>query len=126
MLAEAEEKWAPADDPIFDLVPPPFQELVDQCYDELGRPVVTFESFWEVYRDLRDEVDTTIPLNVVTSLNQSASSDPGEDEGIEFTLAHLRAPELNMRNAVDANEEEVEDFVSPVSFTVDNDQDQLY
>ena len=32
LLTEAEKQWAPADDPIFKLVPPAFQEIVAQCY----------------------------------------------------------------------------------------------
>jgi hypothetical protein len=37
LLDEAEKKWAPDDDPIFQLVPPDFQVIVSQCYDDLGQ-----------------------------------------------------------------------------------------
>ena len=126
LLAEAEEKWAPADDPIFELVPPCFQEIVDKCYSDLGCPAVTFESFWEVYCDLRDRVDAAIPLGIVTSLNQSIFSEPGEGEDVQFTLDHLKAPELDMRNAVDVDEGEDGRDLLEISFTVDHNQDQLY
>lgn len=124
LLAEAEEQWAPADDPIFELVPPAFQVIVDQCYDDLGRPAVTFASFWKVYCDLRDKVDATIPLNVVTSLNQSILSEPGEGEDVPFALAHLKDPELDMRNAVDGGEDD--EGLFSISFSVDEGEDQLY
>lgn len=112
------------DDPIFELVPHPFQEIVDRCYSDMGHPAVEFESFWEIYCDLRDRVEATIPHSIVTSLNQSIFSEPGEDEDVPFTLAHLRAPKLDMRNAVDTDGED-EDLPS-VSFTIDDNQDQLY
>ena len=122
LLDKAEEKWAPADDPIFDLVPPPFQNIADRCYDDLGRPSVTVKSFWTIYCALHDKVDATIPLAVITSLNRSILSEPGEGD--------LEAPGLGMGNAVGAGEvyvdEEDEEDVFSVSFTIDNDQDQLY
>ena len=105
MLTRAEEQWAPADDPIFELVPPPFQEIVDKCYEDIGCPPVTIESFWQVYCDLRDRVDVAIPLNVVTTLNQSIFSEPGDDEDIEFSLAHLKAPDLGMLKSVEVDED---------------------
>ena len=115
---------------------------MDACYQDLGRPPVTFESFWNVYIDLRDRVDATIPLDIVTSLNQSIFSEHEEDDHIEFALEHLKAPELDMRNAVEVDEEEEDigegtggedvdvdengDDLFQVSFTLDIDQDQLY
>jgi len=51
-------------------------------------------------------VDATIPLNVVTSINQSIFSELREDEDVEFAIAHLKAPELDMRNAVEVDEDE--------------------
>ena len=108
LLTEAEEQWAPADDPIFKLVPPAFQEIVAQCYNDLGCPAVTFESFWKVYCDLHNRVDTVIPLGTVTSLNQSIHSEPGEGEDVPFSFEHLKSPELDMRNAVDVEEGEDE------------------
>jgi hypothetical protein len=99
---------------------------VEKCYDDLGSPAVTFESFWGIYCGLRDKVDATIPLEVVTSLNQSIFSEPGEGEDVEFALKDLKAPELDMRNAVDVDGSEDEDGLFLVDFTVDDDQDQLY
>jgi hypothetical protein len=86
-------------------VPPSFQEIVDECYENLGCPLVTIESFWEVYIALRDRVDDVIPLSLSTDLNQSIFSEPGEAEDIQFTLNHLKAPELDMRNAVEVDED---------------------
>ena len=56
MLDEAEAKWAPADDPIFQLAPPDFEPYVTQCFEDLGNPEVTFNTFWDVYCGLWDLV----------------------------------------------------------------------
>ncbi|KAG2144401.1 uncharacterized protein EDB93DRAFT_1104965 [Suillus bovinus] len=47
--------------PVFDLVPRPFGDSVQHCYDELGCPLVTRHTVWEVYLRLlgmlrRDEI----------------------------------------------------------------------
>ena len=129
MLNETEEKWAPADDPVFELMPPPFQDIVDRCYDDLGYSIVTVKSFWTVYCTLHDKVDAILPLTVITSFNQSILSEPGEGENPPFSLADLEAPRLNMKNVIDADEiyvDEDEEGLFSASFTVDNDQDQLY
>ena len=105
MLTEAEGLWAPADDPIFQLVPPPFQEVVNQCYKDLGCPPVTFDTFWEVYITLRDSVEAAISPSIVTSLSQSIFSEhEGEEE--EFAMGHMKAPEFDSRNVIEVEDEE--------------------
>lgn len=49
MLDAAEEKWAPIDDPVFQLVPLSFKPYVTQCFENMGKPEVNFETFWDVY-----------------------------------------------------------------------------
>ena len=111
---------------------------MDQCYNNLGQPTVTFKSFWKVYQDLRDEVDVMISPNIITILNQSIVGEAGEGGDAEFALAYLKAPELDMRNAVEVDEEddvknaagvdgedEKED-IPLVDFTIEDDEDQLY
>jgi hypothetical protein len=110
-------------------VPPPFQEIVDRCYDELGQPVVTFESFWGVYCDLRDKVEAAIPPEIVTGLNESIFSEPGGDGDGSFALEGLKAPDLYTGNSIviDVDPDvDVDEELFSISFTIDNDQDQLY
>ena len=87
-------------------MPSPFQKIVDKCYADLECPPVTFESFSEVYCILCDRVDAAIPLNVITSLNQSIFSELEEDGDFEFSLAQLNALELDTRNVVEVYEDE--------------------
>ena len=81
-----------------------------------------------MFQDLRDEVNAMISPDVVSSLNQSIVGEAGEDEGVEFALAHLKNPELDMRNAaeVDGEDDEEEEDLPMISFTIEGVQDQLY
>ena len=101
---------------------------MDQCYSNLGCPTVTFKSFWEVFQDLCDEVNAMISPDVVSSLNQSIFGEDGEGEGVdvEFALAHLKNPELDMRNAAEVDGEDEEEDLPMISFTIEDAQDQLY
>ena len=82
-----------------------------RCHENLGYPPVTFDTFWEVYLALRNEVEATIPLNVITSLNQSILNEPGGDGEEGFAMAHMEAPELDSRNVVEVDEDEDEDGI---------------
>ena len=86
MISEAEEEWAPSDDPIFQLVPPDFQAIVSKCYDDLGRPAVTSDQFWEVYCNLRDSVEEVITEDITTSFSQSIFT---ESVGMVLLLLHI-------------------------------------
>ena len=54
---EAEAKWAPPDNPVFQLVPSAFLEHVSSAYETMGRPAVTFDSLWDIFLQLRDLVE---------------------------------------------------------------------
>ncbi|KDR65144.1 hypothetical protein GALMADRAFT_1330174 [Galerina marginata CBS 339.88] len=47
-----EERWAPRNLPVFQLVPPPFEEQANALYTGLGRPAVSSSTFWDVYKQL--------------------------------------------------------------------------
>jgi len=42
---------------VFDLVPPGCNKHISSIYSQLGRPQIDFDSFWDVYNQLRDAVD---------------------------------------------------------------------
>ena len=89
----------------------------------MGQPAVTFDTFWEVYCNLRNKVEVAIPDDIATGFDQSISSEPVG----EFALGHLRAPEVDMRNVVDVEDREgIDGDIFTCEFTVDNDRDQLY
>lgn len=47
-----EQRWAPRDLPIFQLVPEPFNDQANVLYNNLGCPAVSSTSFWDVYKQL--------------------------------------------------------------------------
>ncbi|KAK7041035.1 hypothetical protein R3P38DRAFT_2512453 [Favolaschia claudopus] len=49
---EMEAKWAPPDDPVFQLVPPLFKSQVERLQLQLGTPEVTGDNLWDVYSQL--------------------------------------------------------------------------
>jgi hypothetical protein len=49
---EVEQEYAPADHPIFELVPPAFNDRADILYTNIGRPTVQSDTVWDVYCQL--------------------------------------------------------------------------
>ena len=45
--------YAPPNHPIFELVPPIFHQRADHYYNETGCPTIMSDTFWDVYRGLR-------------------------------------------------------------------------
>ncbi|KAA1467108.1 hypothetical protein DENSPDRAFT_769383 [Dentipellis sp. KUC8613] len=54
LFDEAEQLWAPPGHPVFELVPQGFAQYAQVCYEAIQEPVVTSDSFWDVYLALRD------------------------------------------------------------------------
>jgi hypothetical protein len=52
LVDEAEQLFAPPDHPVFQLVPPLFGKRIAHLYNTIGRPTVTSDSFWAIYRAL--------------------------------------------------------------------------
>ncbi|KDR70020.1 hypothetical protein GALMADRAFT_230371 [Galerina marginata CBS 339.88] len=44
--------YAPADDPVFELVPAEFAHHAQVLYESMGKPVVTWKNVWDVYSEL--------------------------------------------------------------------------
>lgn len=111
MLDAAEEKWAPADDPVFQLVPLSFEPYVTQCFEDLGKPEVNTEKFWDVYHRLRDLVEIAVPDDVTATLGESIRDDG--DVGKQDV-------------GVDEDEDEDGGGVLHVDFTIEEDRDELF
>ncbi|KAI5981231.1 hypothetical protein EDD15DRAFT_2535399 [Pisolithus albus] len=64
--------------PVFDLVPRPLHEVLEECYNDLGRPAVTRLTVWRVYLDLLRAVrdHATLHLDLPTS---PADADADDD-----------------------------------------------
>lgn len=44
--------YAPPDDPVFQLVPPTFENFISVLYMSMDSPVVTRQTVWDIYREL--------------------------------------------------------------------------
>jgi hypothetical protein len=50
LFDEMEAKYCPTTHPVFELVPPAFDEQISHCYRvQLGSPVVNVDTFWQVF-----------------------------------------------------------------------------
>ncbi|KAJ7576517.1 hypothetical protein C8J56DRAFT_800127, partial [Mycena floridula] len=48
-IQTVKEQLAPADHPVFELVPPSFHQYCFQFYQACGSPTITRENVWDVY-----------------------------------------------------------------------------
>ncbi|KAI6105965.1 hypothetical protein EDD16DRAFT_1730184 [Pisolithus croceorrhizus] len=64
--------------PVFDLVPRPLHEVLEECYNDLGHPAVTRLTIWHVYLDLLHAMQdhATLHLDLPTS---PADADANDD-----------------------------------------------
>ena len=44
--------YAPADDPVFELVPETFGQFADTLYKSMGCPVISWKNVWDIYKEL--------------------------------------------------------------------------
>ncbi|KAH7906201.1 hypothetical protein BJ138DRAFT_1117789 [Hygrophoropsis aurantiaca] len=58
LFDEMENKWAPSDHPVFQLVPPDFDAKAALLYGAIGAPSVCSDNFWEVYATLLDSFES--------------------------------------------------------------------
>lgn len=85
------EKYAPPDNPIFELVPPTFAHYATQVYAHLGSPELSSRNIWQVYRDM------------VQHLENIAARALGEDEAYVNSL-----DEFEVQSQLDGEAEELE------------------
>jgi len=129
VLDAAEAKWAPPDDPVFQIVPSDFKSYLTQCFEDLGKPEVNFETFWDVYCGLRDLVGVAVPGNVTVTLSESTGD--GDNGMLEpFALAHLKELDLGVdgegSEGYDEDGEDVEEEFPHVDFTNEEGGDELF
>ena len=100
-----------------------------QCFEDLGKPVVTFDTFWDVYCELRNRVEVAVPGDVVVAIGESFRDDtggslelPGSSES--FALAHMKEPVLGGIGVDENEEEDGGGLVLCIDFTNEEDMDQ--
>lgn len=85
------EKFAPADDPVFELVPPLFAEYATQVYTQMGSPALNSGNIWQVYchivQQLQDITKCREDENYLDVVEQWKVSDFLHNQDIEPTEA---------------------------------------
>jgi hypothetical protein len=54
LFDEMEAVWSSPDHPVFQLTSATFETLVADVYNSVGAPVITSDSFWDIYRDMKE------------------------------------------------------------------------
>jgi hypothetical protein len=77
---------------VFELVPAACEEHISATYARLGRPVVNFDSFWQVYNQLRDAVDSDVltSTNEEVLPNDNSHQQPKDRNRDQLPLSHLQ------------------------------------
>ena len=75
--------YAPPDHPVFQLVPPLFDDLANQHYADIGQPTITSDNFWDIYRDVlecfRRSADEELTAVLANSDRQETAA---QDDGL--------------------------------------------
>jgi len=67
LIDRLEAEYAPPDHEVFQLTPPAFHERAVHFYEALGQPLVSYNTFWGVYRQLLHSFQGIIDLDPVIS-----------------------------------------------------------
>ena len=78
LFDEMEAKYAPPDHEVFQLTPFPFDSRANKYYEEMGRPPVSSDSFWNVYQQLLVRF-------------QGARAEPSESDDLTKVLSDLES-----------------------------------
>jgi len=78
-----EQRWAPRDLPVFQLVPHAFDEQANFLYSNIGCPAVSSSTFWDVYKQL---LSAFWALPATPLLDEAVSAAAAFVEGEEVPL----------------------------------------
>ena len=66
------------------------EEHISSVYVKLGSPSVNFYSFWDVYNQLRDAVESDFLATTIGSTSACRGESVAEDEDEQLPLSYLR------------------------------------
>ncbi|KAF8259282.1 hypothetical protein EI94DRAFT_1773974 [Lactarius quietus] len=128
---EIKKKYAPPDDPIFELVPRAFAEQANVVWTAMGSPQLKFDNAWEIYLHMRDVLRAvTEPESLQQILsNLSTSCEPQNSPNeIPATLT----PTIEEDDLLVMDDEDDEDLIPIVDLTAsdedseDNDEGGMF
>jgi len=127
---EMEKKYAPPEDPVFDLVPLPFAVRAHAIWAEMGSPEPQFCNAWEIYLHIRDALRSTAcdgafrqSLSIASQPEDRLEEWPGnlEPDGVGDGSEDEEAIPI-----VDLTDEEVIPFVDLTDEELEKDNEEGY
>jgi hypothetical protein len=114
LIDAAESQWAAPTDPVFRLLPARCERHIYSVYVQLGSPEVVFHSFWDVYNQVRNAVDSDLLFQASSGIVEEENT----SEDSEPPLPHLKPCEFG-KNGIPpvqyAEGELLSDFLSSCS-----------
>ena len=75
---------------MFDLVPASCNDHISSIYAQLGHPQINFDSFWDVFNQLREAVDEGLLFRSSSGVFDDTSSSDDPDNA-QLPLSHLHS-----------------------------------
>ncbi|KAJ3556254.1 hypothetical protein NP233_g12020 [Leucocoprinus birnbaumii] len=109
ILQEVRERYAPSTDPVFRLVPPEVETMLEYFWTEIGSPEILRESVWKVYIKIKKGIQhLNNPMRNPASWANLLSSIKFDDIGYNQLIPHDRVVAEYQPQRID-NEDEDED-----------------
>ncbi|KAF8259295.1 hypothetical protein EI94DRAFT_1707224 [Lactarius quietus] len=119
---EIEKKYAPPDDPVFELVPRAFAEQANAVWTAMGSPQPKFDNTWEIYLHMRDVLRavTAEPESLQQILSSLSTS--CEPQNSPNKIPATLMPTIEEDDLLVMDDEDDEDVIPIVDLT-DLDED---
>ncbi|KAH8979166.1 hypothetical protein EDB92DRAFT_1937397 [Lactarius akahatsu] len=130
-LDEIEKKYAPPDDPVFDLVPHAFAIHANAVWTAMGSPQLQFDNAWEIYLNIRDALqgiaqDGVLQQVLSSVITVDATSEPQTWNCLDELPVDLQPSEDELLTVEDTDDESgipVIDLMEDEDHGEDNDSE---
>jgi hypothetical protein len=82
--------YAPPDHSVFELVPPLFRKRADRCYADIGQPMITSDTFWDIYRSVLARFRAGDDIELATILRTNSEQETAEKADQIPVLANMK------------------------------------
>lgn len=64
-VAAARSTYIPDNHPVLRLVPSAFDKHANAAYNDIGRPAITFDTAWDIYREVLEHIEVAIVVGLI-------------------------------------------------------------
>ncbi|KAI9459395.1 hypothetical protein BJY52DRAFT_1223027 [Lactarius psammicola] len=121
-LNEIEKKYAPPDDPVFELVPHVFAVHANTVWTAMGSPQPQFHNAWEIYLHIRDALRGIAQDGMLQQVLSSVSATPEPQHCLDEIPADLKPTDKDDLLIVEDSDDEGSTLV--IDLTEDKDYDE--